>query len=370
MTEGALIAGARRTPVSPRGGEFARLELFELGSAPALAALSDAGLTPAAVDEVIMGNCLGPGGNPARSIALAAGCPELVPGLTIDRQCCSGLDAILLAKALIAGGRAEVILAGGVECYSKHRRLDREAVDKDSPEQAPFTPWPDRDPQMADAAARLAVELNMPRERQDSWAVDSHRKAEDLRIRESGEFALPSGSDLKFDSFARRLTLETCRRAKPISGSVTIANSAVAADGGAVCVVVSESVAKGLGIRGLRIAGGATVGGDPELPGLAPIAAIGSVLEKAGRNSADLSVAEIMEAYSVQAIACIEGAGIDPEIVNLGGGALARGHPIAASGAILAVRLFHEMKFRRAACGIAAIASAGGIGTALLLDRQ
>jgi acetyl-CoA C-acetyltransferase len=116
--------------------------------------------------------------------------------------------------------------------------------------------------------------------------------------------------------------------------------------------------------RALRILGGATLGGRPEEPGLAPVAAIVHVLGRAGIRAADLSLAEVMEAYAVQAIACVEGAGLDPDLVNGGGGALARGHPIGASGAILAVRLFHDL---HSGTGLAAIAAAGGLGTALLL---
>jgi acetyl-CoA C-acetyltransferase len=146
---------------------------------------------------------------------------------------------------------------------------------------------------------------------------------------------------------------------------VTHANTAVAADAAACVVVVSAQRARQMG-HALRIVSGATLGGRPEDPGLAPVAAIRSALNQAGLQSGDIGVAEIMEAYAVQAIACVRGAGLDPTRVNLGGGALARGHPIGASGAILAVRLFHQMQ---QGYGLAAIAAAGGIGTALVVER-
>jgi acetyl-CoA C-acetyltransferase len=149
-----------------------------------------------------------------------------------------------------------------------------------------------------------------------------------------------------------------------ISGPVTAANTAVAADGAALCLVVSERLAQRAS-HALRIAGGVTRGGKPDEPGLAPVAAIAEVLGRTGIAATDLTVAEVMEAYAVQAIACIDGAGLDPDLVNCGGGALARGHPIGASGAILAVRLFHDL---RRGTGLAAIAAAGGLGTALLLQ--
>ena len=370
MTRPVHVVGARRTPVAPRGGALADAELFELGVAPALAALSDANIPPSAVDEVIVSNALGPGGNPARSMALAAGCRDCVAGLTIDRQCSGGLDALLLAKAMISAGDAEIVLAGGVECYSRRRFANPAEPGRNPAEQAPFTPWPDRDPKMAEAADRLARELGISRERQDEWAVESHWKALALRKRGSPEFAPVPSADIEFDSFTRQLTPRLCGRAGRVFGSITAANSSVAADGGAVCVVVSDRIARRSGCSGVRIAAGATRGGDPELPGLAPIEAVGIVLAKAGLSVGEVAVAEVMEAYAVQAIACVEGSGIARETVNMSGGSIARGHPIGASGAILAVRLFHELRLRNERHGIAAIASAGGIGTAIAFERD
>ena len=370
MTRTVHVIGARRTPVAPRGGALAGAELFELGVAPALAALSDANLPASVVDEVIIANALGPGGNPARSIALAAGCGNRVAGLTVDRQCSGGLDALLLARAMISAGDAEVVLAGGVECYSRRRFANPAEARRNPAEQAPFTPWPDRDPVMAEAADRLARELGISRETQDEWAVESHRKARALKRRGSTEFATIPSANIEFDSFTRQLTPGLCGRAGRVFGSITAANSSVAADGGAVCVVVSERFARRSGCTGVRLTAGATLGGDPELPGLAPVEAIGLVLAEAGLSAGDVAVAEIMEAYAVQAIACVEGSGIAGDAVNRSGGSIARGHPIGASGAILAVRLFHELRFRNERHGIAAIASAGGIGTAIAFERD
>ena len=369
MTRPVHVVAARRTPVAPRGGALAGAALFELGVAPALSALSDANLPASAVDEVIIGNALGPGGNPARSIALAAGCRERVAGLTVDRQCSGGLDALLLAATMISAGNAEIVLAGGIECYSRRRFAGPAEPGRNLAEQAPFTPWPDRDPVMAEAADRLAGELGISRARQDEWAMESHRKARSLRERRSPEFASVPSANIEFDSFTRHLTPDLCVRAGPVFGSITAANSSVAADGGAVCVLVSERVARRSGCAGVRLTAGATLGGDPELPGLAPIEAIRLVLSEAGLSAGEVAVAELMEAYAVQAIACVEGSGIAGDAVNLSGGSIARGHPIGASGAILAVRLFHELRFRNERHGIAAIASAGGIGTAIAFER-
>ena len=359
----AFVVAGRRTAVVPRGGAFARLGLVELAVPVVVAALADAGIAAEEVGEVIVSNALGAGGNVARLVALAAGLPERVAGLTIDRQCAGGLDAVLLARALVASGVADVVVAGGVESYSRRPLRFRTdpmggaAVAYDRPA---FTPWPERDPGMHEAAEALARRLGIGREAQDLWAVESHAKA--LRASFGGEIVEVAGQGR--DAFARRLTMEIARRAKGLCWSITAANAAVAADAAAFVVVVSERRAKDCR-RALQIVGGATLGGRPEEPGLAPVLAIGEVLGQAGVAPSDLQVVEIMEAYAVQALACIQGAGLDPALVNLSGGALARGHPIGASGAILAVRLFHELQRGH---GLAAIAAAGGIGTALLLE--
>lgn len=359
----AFVIAARRTAVVPRGGAFVRQSVSDLAVPVVGACLSDAGISKVEVDEVILANALGAGGNPARLIALAAGLPERVAGLTIDRQCAGGLDAVLLAQALVTSGMAEVVIAGGVESYS--RRPLRFATDPDGGrpveyDRPAFTPWPERDPEMHAAAAALAVRLGIGRTEQDDWAIQSHFKA--LAAADHAEIVELAGQGR--DAFARRLTMETARRAGILSGSVTLANAAVAADAAAFVVVVSERRARAVR-QALRIVGGVTLGGRPEEPGLAPVAAIARVLEQAGLRARDIGVAEIMEAYAVQAIACVKAAGFDPEIVNPGGGALARGHPIGASGAILAVRLFHQLQ---RGYGLAAIAAAGGIGTALVVE--
>ncbi|KAF0116082.1 MAG: acetyl-CoA C-acetyltransferase [Rhodobacteraceae bacterium] len=354
----ARLIAARRTAVVPRGGAFARLSIEDLAAPVLLACLADAGINPAQVDEVILSNALGAGGNPARRVALVAGLPETVAGLTIDRQCAGGLDAILLAKALVDCGAADIVLAGGVESYS--RRPLRLATDPDGGPPAPydqarFTPWPDRDPDMAEAAEALAHRLSIARNRQEAWAMQSHAKA--LAADLSAEIVPLNG--VTGDAFARILTQRLLAKAPVVTGSITAATAAVAADAAAVCLVVSDRLAQG---RGLALLGGATLGGNPVEPGLAPIAAIRRIW-----RGELLQQAEIMEAYAVQALAVIDGAGLDPTIVNPAGGSLARGHPIGASGAILAVRLFHSLKQGR---GLAAIAAAGGIGTALLAEAS
>jgi len=354
----AFVIAARRSPVMPAGGAFARLALHDLAAPVIVACLADAGLPPDRVDEVICANALGAGGNPARVVALAAGLPEHVAGLTIDRQCAGGLDAIRLAAALVSAGMADLVLAGGVESTSRRPirlRTDPEGGAPVAYDAPPFTPWPDRDPAMHDAAAALADRLGLSRAVQDAFAVSSHARAGAAHHPE----IVPLLGHSR-DGFTRALTPALAARAKVVTGTISAANAAVSADAAAFVLVASPRLAA-QAPRALRICASATIGAAPEDPGLAPIAAIARVRPSGLR----LETAEIMEAYAVQAIACIQGAGLDPACVNRGGGALARGHPIGASGAILAARLFHDLSHGR---GLAAIAAAGGIGSALILE--
>ncbi|NDW53758.1 thiolase family protein [Aliiroseovarius sp. PrR006] len=362
----AWIIAARRTAVVPRGGAFAALDIHDLAAPVIQDILAQAGVAPDEVGEVILANALGAGGNPARVAALAAGLPETVGGLTIDRQCCGGLDAVMLAQAMILSGQHDVVIAGGAESYSRRPLRSRTFADGRDPEpyeQAQFTPWPDRDPDMAEAAEALAQKLGITRQAQDDWAVASHQDA--LDGTQSDQIVSIEGQDT--DAFTRKLTPRLCARAPVVAGSVTAANMAVAADGAAFVLVVSDRVARRLSAPKIRIEAGSSLGGTPDLPGIAPVAAINASLERAGRKPDSLTIAEIMEAFAVQAIACQEGAGLPREIVNPNGGALARGHPIGASGAILAVGLYYEL-LPKGGAGVAGIAAAGGLGSALVLS--
>ncbi|UWR22817.1 thiolase family protein [Sulfitobacter sp. S190] len=365
----AYMLAATRSPVAPRGGALAHLGLADLGAPVLNAALRQAGIDAAQVDELIVSNAMGGGGNPARLIGLAAGLPDTVAGLSIDRQCAGGLDALLLAARLVQSGAADVVIAGGVESYS--RRPQRFATDPGGGpprpyDQPPFTPWPERDPDMAQAADRLARDQGIDRARQDGWACDSHRKALASPV-PPGEITALAGLD--HDAFARPLNTRIAARAPVVTGTITAANMAVAADAAAFCVIVSERIirARGGQTHAPVILGGVTRGATPDQPGTAPIAATRDALSACGMSPSDLDHIEVMEAFAVQAIACVQGAGLDPACVNRGGGALARGHPIGASGTINAVRLWHDMKTHAGGTGLATIAAAGGIATTLIL---
>ncbi|SNY92117.1 acetyl-CoA C-acetyltransferase [Cohaesibacter sp. ES.047] len=363
----SYVIAARRSPVAPRSGAFAHLASHELSTPVIKACLADAGLSGDAVEEVILSNALGGGGNPARVSALAAGLPETVAGLSVDRQCAGGLDALMLADALIRSGRHEIVLAGGVESYSRRPLRFRTFADGSAPEpyeQSPFTPWPDRDPDMAEAANALAEHMGVGRKEQDLYAIESHKKALAAQMENRLE-DIVAIDGIASDAFTRPLSERLCDRAPVHAGSITSANMSVAADGAAFCLVVSERIARSLSCFRMEIVCGGTVGGDPAMPGLAPVKAITGCLGKACVRPSELTVAEIMEAFAVQAIACQRGGDLPMDIVNLGGGSLARGHPVGASGAILATRLYTELK-QRGGTGLAAIAAAGGLGTALI----
>ena len=370
----AYLVAARRTPVAPRNGAFKIVEVDELGAAPIRALLADTSIAPEAIDDVIFGNALYGGGNPARLAALRAGLPDHVPALTIDSQCCGGLDTIMLAAERIASGNADAIIAGGVESFSRaplRARRPRHADEAPQPyDRPPFAPWPERDPDMIAAAATLAERFAISRARQDEFAIASHRRA---LQNPPGEAEIVSLVGLSHDAFPRALSNAVCTRLAPIAGDaafgVTRATVAVEADAAAALLVVSEKMVGRLNARRpLRIISMTRRGGDPAMPGTAPIAAAESLLKAQRIAPARIAVAEIMEAFAAQAIACADGIGVPVSSLNRGGGGLARGHPIGASGAILAVRLWHEMQSEKSgALGLAAIAAAGGLGSALLV---
>lgn len=364
MSETVLIA-ARRSPIAPRGGALSHLALHDLATPVLRQVMQDCALAPDQVDELILSNALGAGGNPARVAALAAGLPERVAGLSLDRQCVGGLDALLLGDAMIRSGQHRIVIAGGAESYSRRPLRARTFADGRPPQpydQAAFTPWPERDPNMAQAADTLAQKLDIDRGQQDAWAIESHRKAQ-----EAAPLGIVPMCGLHSDPFTRALSPRHCARAKQVVGSITAANMSVAADGAAFAVLTSADIAARMGLPAVRLINGQTIGGDPELPGLAPVAAIQACLQCANLTAEDIQTAEIMEAFAVQAIVCQHGANLPAQIVNRGGGSLARGHPIGASGAVLAVNLFHQLR-AQPGVGLAAIAAAGGLGSALLLQ--
>ncbi|SHJ48263.1 acetyl-CoA C-acetyltransferase [Palleronia salina] len=360
---GVAILSACRSPVAPRGGALAGLQPHEIAAPVIRVLLERAGRGPDDVDELICANALGAGGNPARLAALASGLPLRVAGLTIDRQCVGGLDAVLLGAALIRSGAARCVIAGGAESYS--RRPLRATGTPDAPrfyDRPPFAPAGFPDPDLAAAADALATRVGLSKAEMDAFAAGSHAKA--LAHPPRPPELVPMAG-LERDSFTRALTPRIAARAQRLVGQITAANSAVAADAAAFVLLARSDDAP----TAPRIAEGVTLGADPANPAAAPDAAIAQVLDRAGIGPGGLSRIELMEAYAAQAMATARALSLPEERMNVGGGALARGHPIGASGAVNLVRLVHEL-----ACapglGLAAIAAAGGLGTAVLIDGR
>lgn len=375
MVRDVFITAAKRSPVAPRGGALAHLDLGDL-SGPVLRAVAtdtdrDGGT------HVICGNALGAGGNPARFIALAAGLSEVTAAFSIDTQCCAGLDAIGLGLRLIQSGGADTVLAGGAESFSRapirmHRPINKDAVPVPYDRPA-FSPWADRDPDMITAAGALADRDRISRTRQETYAIESHAKHRAAAA--TGSFAdeIVPLAGIDTDTFARDLRPATCARLPALAGSnayaVTAATTAVEADAAAFVRLSSTPVP---GDVPIRVIDHMAIGGDPAMPATVPRDAVVAILSRSRNiSSADLMCVEVMEAFAVQAIDFIDNAGVSIDRINNDGGALARGHPIAASGAILAVRLVQRLKSAPAGChGLAVIAGAGGLASALLLRRD
>ena len=379
----AVIIAALRSPICRAKGQLKHLRATDL-LAPVLGSLLEStGVQPAEVDDVIIGNAVGGGGNLARYAALQAGLPVTVPGLTVDRQCGSGLDAIALAARLVAAGGDPLFLAGGVESISTaparaNRNLDGGL---DFYTRATFVPPQFGDPDMGVAAESVAAKFGVTRERQDQYALRSHRRA--VAAAAAGKYAdeivpLMGSEELVVADDGPKPSLGPSLMARfPAAfvpgGTVTAANSCFDADAASAVVVTSLQRARNIGAPdGLLVLGNDTAGVDPELLGIGAAHAAERLLARNGVNPDSLDLIEFNEAFASQTVACLEYLGIDPARANLEGGALALGHGYGASGAVLVTRLLAQARNRyagtgSAALGLAMISIAGGMGTASLL---
>ncbi len=377
---GVAIVAARRTPIGTAGHGLAKLTAADLAAATLTAVAQD--LRTLGVDEdpndVLLGNCLGPGGNVARVAALQAGLPVTVPGLTVDRQCGSGLAAVNIGAALLpnTSSSGPLILAGGVESASTAPWRFWPPGNGSPPqryERAPFAPAELGDPDMGEAADLLAAEAGISRDRQDAYAARSHFLAVEARQRRAFDDEVVPVGGLRSDDRPRPgLTVARLARLKPAfrdGGTVTAGNSCGVSDGAAVVGLVTEAQRRRLGLPGLRLVATATAGIDPRRPGLGIVPAVQQVLGDAGLRLAQVDVLEFNEAFAGQILACTDRLGLDPERVCRQGGALALGHPWGASGAVLLVRLFSQL-IRNASgrYGLAAIAVGGGQGIATVVE--
>ncbi|MFF1881791.1 thiolase family protein [Pseudarthrobacter sp. NPDC058196] len=378
-----VIIAALRTPVCRINGPLRALRSHEL-LAPVLRELIvQAALEPSSVDDVVIGNAVGGGGNVARLALLEAGLPVTVPGLTVDRQCGSGLDAIVLAARLVAGGGNPVYVAGGVESTST-APLRAHRNDDGGPEfyhRAQFVPHSFGDPDMGVAAETVAQEYGVGRDRQDAFALASHRKA--LAARRDGTFEgeivavpTPGGTVATDDGPRAGLTPAIMARfpaAFVAGGTVTAGNSCFDADAASAVVMTSLQRARELGARdALLVRGTHTAGVVPGVLGIGAVSAARHVLAGAGVAAGDLDLVEFNEAFASQTLACLDELGIDPAGVNLDGGALALGHAYGASGAVMVTRLFAQARKADVdgTLAMAMISMAGGMGTAALLEYR
>jgi len=380
----ALIASWARSAVVPRGGAFKALHAHDIAAPVLHALLQRSGIGHDAVDAVVVGNALGAGGNPARMLALHAGLPQRCMALTVDTQCCAGLDAVGMGAALIASGQAHVVIAGGVEAWSRspvrmHRPLH--AGEVPVPYERPaFAPTPAQDPDMLVSAARYAAQHAYSRAEQEAYALQSHARAVANQTFVSAEIVPVAG--VLHDAYPRPMSADRASRMPVVAcaDGLTTANCGLSAltisaqaDGAAFVLLMSAQACERLGVRAQAAwLAHASLGGDPAVPLVAAELAAHQALVKAGNLTvADLSHVELHDAFAVQGLSFAKGLGVAPERLNLRGGGLARGHPIGASATIALVRLLSDLACANEAGsqGLVAVAGAGGLGSAAVVKR-
>ncbi|MBA8878144.1 acetyl-CoA C-acetyltransferase [Phyllobacterium myrsinacearum] len=391
MTQSIVIASAARTAVGSFNGAFANVPAHELGAAVIKEVLSRAGVDGADVDEVIMGQVLsaGEGQNPARQAAMEAGIPQEATAWGLNQLCGSGLRAVALGMQQIATGDADIIVAGGQESMSMAPHCaylrsgvkmgDFKMIDtmiKDGLTDA-FHGY-----HMGNTAENIARKWQFTRDDQDKFALGSQNKAE--AAQKAGKFkdeivpftvkSRKGDVIVADDEYIRHgATLDSLAKLKPAfdkEGTVTAGNASGLNDGAAAVVLMSEEEAKRRNVKPLaRIVSWATAGVDPSIMGTGPIPASRKALEKAGWKVEDLDLVEANEAFAAQALSVNKDLGLNPDIVNVNGGAIAIGHPIGASGARVLNTLLFELKRRNGTKGLATLCIGGGMGIALCVER-
>lgn len=389
-----VIASAARTAIGSFGGALKDVSAVKLGAIAAKEAVTRAKIDPTQIDEVIIGNVLGAGlgQNVARQIAVSIGAGYETPAMTVNKVCGSGLRTVSLAAQIIAIGDADIILAGGTENMSQAPYLIKKARWGTRMGNTELTDYMVSDGlwdvfndyHMGVTAENIAEKWNISREEQDNFATKSQNKAE--QASKSGRFddeivpvAIPQrkGDPLIFDKdeyIRHGATVEKAAKLRPAfkkeGGTVTAANSSGINDGAAMLVIMSADKAKELGIMPFAmIKAYASAGVDPKIMGIAPVEATNIALKKAGWTINDIELAELNEAFAAQSVAVIEELKMNPNIVNVNGGAIALGHPIGCSGARILVTLLYEMKKRETNKGLAGLCIGGGMGAAVLVQR-
>jgi acetyl-CoA C-acetyltransferase len=389
----AVLVSAVRTPTGKFLGGLKGLSAPELGALVVAEAVRRAGIDPAIVDECIMGNVVsaGLGQHPARQAALRGGLADHVAALTINKVCGSGLKAVMLAAQGIATGDVDIVVAGGMESMSNCPYLLPRARDGWRMGHGQVLDSMIHDGlwcafeqcHMGNAAETVADSYRVSRAAQDEYAATSHRRA--AAAADAGFFQdeiLPvsvpqkKGAPLVIDrdeGIRPDTTPESLGVLKPAfkgDGSVTAGNAPGVSDGASALVVMAEDRAKGLGVQPMaRVVGQATSGLPPKLVLMTPVAAVQRLLQKVGWDEEDVDLFELNEAFSAQAVAVIQELGLDPDRVNVHGGAVALGHAIGSSGARILTTLLYALARRNLTRGVATLCLGGGNGVALAIER-
>ncbi|WP_101842759.1 thiolase family protein [Halobacillus sp. Marseille-P3879] len=372
-----VIVKAKRTPVGKLGGILSSIPPEKLMQPLLVNLIED--IPPAEMDDVILGNVVGPGGNMARLSLLTAGLPVSVPGVTVDRQCGSGLEAIQMAARLIQAGAGDMYIAGGVESTSLAPwKIKKPAFlsHPGGPEfytRARFSPDFIGDPEMGEAAENVAEHYHITREEQDEFACSSHQKAVNAQRKGLFDEEIIPVNGIRNDECPRpNTTLKKLARVKPAfkqGGTVTAGNSCPMNDGAAAVLLMSKEKCQQLGLKPLaRFVDSTAAGVDPNLLGIGPVPAVEKLWKRQNLSERDIDVIEFNEAFASQVLASLKGLNIPFDKVNRSGGALALGHPYGASGAILVTRLMTEMKRGHLKRGVATLGIGGGMGLAALFE--
>ncbi|MGW2227187.1 thiolase family protein [Streptomyces formicae] len=390
------FAAARRTPIGKLRGALSTVRPDDLAAGVVRGLIADIPqLDPARIDDVYWGAANQAGEdnrNVARMAALLAGLPESVPGATVNRLCASGLEAVTTAARTIAAGEAEVVVAGGSESMSRapfvlprpDEALPHRMETADTRLGWRLTNAKMRELHgvlsMGETAEEVAERYGVPRERQDAFALRSHMRA--AAARKDGHFddellpvTRPDGVVVDTDECVREDTsYEKLSGLRPVfreGGTVTAGNASPMNDGAAGLLLVSEEALNELGLESLgRYAAGASAGVHPDVMGIGPVPATRKALDRVGWSVGDVQEAEFNEAFAAQALACVDAIGIDPELVNPSGGAIALGHPLGCSGARILTTLLHRMRRTGATRGLATMCVGVGQGSALLVERD
>ena len=391
MKQALIVAGAR-TPIGDFGGQFSRMLANELAVVAVQEAVKRAGLTPEMVEEVILGNCVQRTDEPnlGRTVALKAGMPKETTGFTIQRQCSSGMQAVVSACQEIMLGDAEIVVAGGAESMSSSPYVLKDARWGQRLQHGQFTDslWelltdPIHQILMGVTAENLAKKYVITREEQDEIALRSHLNA--ARARNDGTFSdeivpVPVQGKkgaiqlIAHDEHIREdMTMEKLAKLQPAfkaGGTVTAGNASGLNDGAAAMVMMSEERASALNVVPLgRVVSYAWAGVEPELMGYGPVPATEKALAKAGLSLGDIDLFEVNEAFAAQYLACEKLLGLDRKIVNVNGSGVGLGHPVGCTGARILLTLLYELKRRHKKYGLATLCVGGGMGMTVVVER-